>query len=62
VNSQHYRSPEIKETIKKLNAQWDGLWQRTNDRGQKLSQANAQHSFNKQVSPFFLPVFEVALN
>ncbi|CAG0913206.1 unnamed protein product [Notodromas monacha] len=47
VNCQHYRSPEIEEAIEKLNAMWDNLWSKTNDRKKKLRQANAQHEFNK---------------
>ena len=49
IEDRHYESPQIRTILDKLNDEWDGLFSRASDRGDKLRQASRQELFNKEL-------------
>lgn len=43
----HYAAEKITSLLKQLNEQWDELCAKTAEKGQKLREANAQHTYNR---------------
>ena len=48
LNSEgNYRTDDVKKVLSELNSKWDDLMKISADKGRKLRQASAQHSYNK---------------
>ena len=47
IKKKHYATPEIKEVLSKLNAEWATLYEKSGDKSAKLRQAAQQELFNK---------------
>lgn len=43
----HYAADKIENLLKQLNEQWEELCAKTLEKGQKLREANAQHTYNR---------------
>lgn len=59
IKNKHQNSGEIKHTLDDLNAQWEELYERSADKGQKLRDAMQQKMLNRaledaQVLRYFL--------
>ncbi|XP_064623906.1 spectrin beta chain, non-erythrocytic 2-like isoform X3 [Lineus longissimus] len=48
IESNHYASEEVEQILEDLNAQWDDLFKKATDKGEKLQQANQQETYNKE--------------
>lgn len=49
IGMKHYRTDEIRNTLKDLNAKWKALISKTQDRSRKLRQASDLLNFNKDL-------------
>ncbi|KAF4524015.1 hypothetical protein B566_EDAN006310, partial [Ephemera danica] len=47
IAEKNYRSGDVKNTLNELNTNWDELMKISADKGRKLRQAAAQHSYNR---------------
>ncbi|KAF4529736.1 hypothetical protein B566_EDAN017988, partial [Ephemera danica] len=47
ISEKNYRSCDVKNTLNELNTNWDELMKISADKGRKLRQAAAQHSYNR---------------
>lgn len=43
----HYAASKIETLLKQVNEQWEELCAKTLEKGQKLREANAQHTYNR---------------
>ena len=50
IDDEHPATPEIKKTLKDMNAQWKDLYDKSTDKGNKLRQAAQQHALNKALA------------
>ncbi|XP_065345561.1 spectrin beta chain, non-erythrocytic 1 isoform X4 [Cloeon dipterum] len=47
ISEKNYRSADVKDVLSELNQKWDELTKISADKGRKLRQAAAQHSYNR---------------
>jgi spectrin beta len=47
VKNDHYKKPDIRDTLDKLNAEWRDLVDKSAEKGKKLREAAQQELFNK---------------
>lgn len=63
LEGDHYASPKIEDIVENGNRDWNELCRHSNDRGDKLRQAVAQHTYNRTLddAKIKLDEMEVAL-
>lgn len=47
ISDGHYRAPEVTAMVQQLNTQWETLVRLSLDKGKRLRQAAAQHTYNR---------------
>lgn len=47
ISENNYRSPEVEQLLTELNSKWAALVKSSLEKGRRLRQAAAQHSYNR---------------
>lgn len=59
VSENSCRSPDVSEMLKKLNTEWENLVKLSRDKGKRLRQAAAQHTYNRTIEDARLKLEEI---
>ena len=59
IAENNYRSPEVTRLLKELNAKWETLVKCSLEKGRRLRQAAAQHSYNRTLEDARIKLAEI---
>lgn len=59
TNDNNYRSDDVSKMLKTLNAEWENLVKLSRDKGKRLRQAAAQHTYNRTIEDARLKLEEI---
>lgn len=62
INGGNYRSPEVSQLLKELNAKWEVLVKSSLEKSKRLRQAVAQHSYNRTLEDARAKLAEIQLS